>query len=133
MQKEIAQSQEKLRLTAEIALRIRQCLNLEDVLKTTVIEVRKLLKCDRVLVYQFAPDLGGTIVAESVEGGWTKTLGHQIADPCFQQGVAENYRQGKKQTISNVHEVGLNSCYIQLLEKFQVKAKIGRASCRERV
>ena len=124
LQKEIAQGQEKLRLTAEIALRIRQCLNLEDVLNTTVTEVRKLLKCDRVLAYQLTPDVSGTIVAESVEGDWTKTLGCRIVDPCFQQGVAEDYRQGKKQTIVNVHQVGFNRCYIELLEKFQVKASL---------
>ncbi|MGB7443041.1 MAG: PAS domain S-box protein [Coleofasciculaceae cyanobacterium] len=124
LQKEIAQSQEKLRLTTEIALRIRQSLDIEDVLSTTVIEVRKLLKCDRILVYQFTPDFDGTVVAESVEGGWRKTLDHQIIDPCFMQEVAEDYRQGKKHTISDVDQVGLNSYYIELLEKFQVKASL---------
>lgn len=58
-----------------VAERIRQSLNLSDILNTTVAEVRNLLQVDRVLVYQFAADMSGTIVAESVAPGWTVALG----------------------------------------------------------
>ena len=39
-------------LFTEITLKIRQSLQIEDVLQTTVTEVRKILKSDRVLIYQ---------------------------------------------------------------------------------
>jgi signal transduction histidine kinase/DNA-binding response OmpR family regulator len=42
-------------LTATIALRIRQSLNLEQILQTAVTEVQQLLECDRVTIYQVDP------------------------------------------------------------------------------
>lgn len=45
-------TREQQRLTATTALRIRQSLDLEQVLDTTVAEVQQLLECDYVAVYQ---------------------------------------------------------------------------------
>lgn len=42
-------------LVASIALRIRQSLNLEQVLQAAVTEVQHLLECDRVVIYQMTP------------------------------------------------------------------------------
>ena len=41
---------ERDRLLAQIALRIRQSLNLKQILQTTVAEVRQFLECDRVFI-----------------------------------------------------------------------------------
>lgn len=117
-------SQEQQRLVATIALRIRQSLQLEKILQVTVAEVRQFLQGDRVVVYQFHPDMSGTIVAESVLSGWTKALGMQIEDTCFQQGTGADYVQGKKRAIDHIHQAGLTDCHIQLLERFEVKANL---------
>ncbi|HAG82483.1 MAG TPA: histidine kinase, partial [Cyanobacteria bacterium UBA12227] len=103
----LEQSQERQRLISAIALRIRQSLNLNEILNTTVTEVRQFLTCDRVVVYQFAPDMSGDIVAESVAPGWTPALGTTIQDTCFQTGAGENYRQGRKRAIDNIYEAEL--------------------------
>ncbi|MFB8787407.1 MAG: PAS domain S-box protein [Potamolinea sp.] len=121
---QLAQSQERQKLTATIALSIRQFLNLDDILNTTVTQVQQLLKCDRVVIYQFATDMSGKIVAESVATGWSSTLNTQIIDTCFQRGAGEDYRQGKKRAIANIYEAGLSDCHIQLLEQFQIKANL---------
>ncbi len=112
------------RLLAQVAFRIRQSLNLQEILNSTVTEVRQLLACDRVLVYQFAPDLSGTIIAESVGAGWRTALGTNIQDTCFHQGGGSEYHQGRKQAIANIYEAGLSNCHLQLLEQFQVKANL---------
>jgi DNA-binding response OmpR family regulator len=52
LNKKIKQQQ----LIAEIALRIRQSLDLGKILNTAVREVQILLNCDRVVIYRFAPD-----------------------------------------------------------------------------
>jgi signal transduction histidine kinase/CheY-like chemotaxis protein len=65
LQQQLAKTQERQRLIASIALRIRQSLDLEEILNTAVTEVRELLKCDRVVVYQLIPDAKATIVAKS--------------------------------------------------------------------
>jgi len=79
---------ERTQLFTDIILRIRRYLNLEDILKTAVKEVRKVLKTNRVVIYRFDPDWNGTVVAESVTLVGLKP-GEKINDPCFREGYAE--------------------------------------------
>ncbi|MBH8564413.1 PAS domain S-box protein [Nostoc sp. CENA67] len=115
---------EREQLMRAVALRIRQSLNLKDILNATVKEVQDLLKVDRVIVYQFAADMSGKVVAESVQPGWTVSLGVEIEDTCFQTGGGVEYYQGRKRAIANIYEAGLSDCHLQLLEQFQVKANL---------
>ncbi|MCC5639846.1 PAS domain S-box protein [Nostoc sp. CHAB 5844] len=111
-------------LMRTVVQRIHQSLNLQDILNAIVQEVRHLLQVERVVVYQFAPDMSGKVVAESVESGWTKSIGVQIEDTCFQTGAGVEYYQGRKRAIANIYEAGLTDCHIQLLEQFEVKANL---------
>uniref|UniRef100_UPI0000EAB5E4 sensor histidine kinase n=1 Tax=Nodularia spumigena TaxID=70799 RepID=UPI0000EAB5E4 len=115
---------EREQLMRTVAQRIRQSLNLQEILNTTVEEVRNLLRVDRVVVYQFAPDMSGTIVAESVGQGWTVALGVKIEDTCFQTGGGVEYHQGRKRAIANIYEAGLTDCHLHLLEQFEVQANL---------
>ncbi|MBD2516956.1 PAS domain S-box protein [Nostoc sp. FACHB-973] len=119
----IAQA-EREQLMRTVAQRIRQSLNLQDILNATVQEVRDLLKVERVVVYQFDREMIGTIMAESVEPGWTVSLGVEIHDTCFQAGAGVEYYQGRKRAIANIYQAGLNACHIRLLERFDVKANL---------
>lgn len=49
-----------------ITSRIRQSLELQEILTATVTEVRSFLQTDRVKVYRFHPDESGQVVAESI-------------------------------------------------------------------
>ncbi|MGF1588963.1 MAG: ATP-binding protein [Pleurocapsa sp.] len=118
------QQQQQQQLIAETALRIRQSLNLPQILDTAVNEVRLLLECDRVVIYRFAPDMSGKIVAESVKLGKKKALDAKISDTCFQNGGASPYKLGKTLAINNIYRAGFTSCHLQLLEAWQVKAHI---------
>ena len=111
-------------LIAETSLRIRQSLDLGTILNTAVAEVQSLLECDRVLIYRFAPDMSGDIVAESVKDGWQKSLGTKVIDTCFQNGGAKRYENDKVLAVDNVYEQGFSECHLQLLEEFQVKANV---------
>ncbi|MEH1827062.1 MAG: PAS domain S-box protein [Nostoc sp.] len=115
---------EREQLMRTVAQRIRQSLNLQDILNATVQEVRDLLGVDRVVVYQFDSEMIGTIMAESVEDGWTVSLGVEIHDTCFQTGTGVEYYQGRKRAIANIYEAGLTDCHIRLLERFEVKANL---------
>jgi signal transduction histidine kinase/DNA-binding response OmpR family regulator len=77
-------TQERQRLIATTALRIRQSLNLAEILHTAVVEVQQLLKCDRVMVYQFTSDLGGNIVASS---GEPNQICDRLWDICYPQAT----------------------------------------------
>ncbi|WP_242062985.1 histidine kinase dimerization/phosphoacceptor domain -containing protein [Nostoc sp. FACHB-145] len=115
---------EREQLIRTVMQRIHQSLNLQDILNTIVEEVRHLLQVERVLVYQFAPDMSGKVVAESVEAGWTTSLDIQIEDTCFRDGAGVEYYQGRKRAIPNIYEAGLTPCHIKLLERFDVKANL---------
>jgi GAF domain-containing protein len=124
LQNLLLKNRQQQQLIAEIALRIRQSLDLTDILDNAVEEVQRLLNCDRVVIYRFNSDMIGNIVAESVKLNWKKSLGLQIVDTCFQTEGAAKYQQGHLLAISNVYEANLSPCYLKLLEQFQVKANL---------
>ncbi|MCC5627958.1 GAF domain-containing protein [Nostoc sphaeroides CHAB 2801] len=111
-------------LLVDITRSIRQSLKEEDVIKTTVEEVRKALSVDRVLVYSFYANWFGIIIAESVVSGYPKVLRSKIHDPCFTQGYIEKYQSGRVVAINNIYEAGLGDCHVKLLESFSVKANL---------
>ncbi len=54
-------------LLHRMTYRIRQSLELSEILAITVTEVRQFLNTDRVKIYQFHPDQSGEVVAESIQ------------------------------------------------------------------
>jgi PAS domain S-box-containing protein len=120
----LRQQAERERLVGGMNQRIRQTLNLEEVLNTAVAEVRQFLRCDRTLLYRFDPDWSGTVEVESVAPGFTPALGTTIHDTCFQQNKAIQYQQGRIRGINDIYQAGLTPCHVQLLEQFQVRANL---------
>jgi diguanylate cyclase (GGDEF)-like protein/PAS domain S-box-containing protein len=112
------------RLMGEIAQRIRQSLDLEEILQTTVSEVRQFLRVDRVFIYRFEPDWSGVVAFESVEEPWLPTLGRNLIDPCFAERYVERYRQGYVHAVDDINTARLSECYIQFLTALQVKANL---------
>lgn len=121
---QIEKKAEQAEVFIDITHRIRQSLNEEDVLATTVEFVRKALRADRVVVYSFDTDSYGTVIAESVLPGFPKALRAKIRDSCFAQGYLEKYQAGRVQATNNIYEAGLTDCYIRQLESFAVKANL---------
>ena len=104
---------------------IRESLDRDDILETSVEEVRRVLNCDRVVVYSLDRDLRyGSVIAESVAPGWTRALNEEIKDPCFEPTYREKYLNGRVRAWSNIYEAGMNQCYIEQLEKLEVKANL---------
>ena len=118
-----SQNQQNYLLTA-ITLRIRQSLKLEEILATTVAEVRQYLHTDRVLIYRFDDNWGGTVVVESVDANWTPAMGETIRDTCFQAGSWRKYFRGRTQAIDDLDRADLTPCHRELLDRFQVRANL---------
>ncbi|MBV6626699.1 MAG: GAF domain-containing protein [Rivularia sp. (in: Bacteria)] len=117
-------NQEWARYFTETVKYIRQSLIKEDILKTATEEVRRVLDCDRVLVYSLNQESEGLISAESVSPRFTKSLGMIIQDPCFEARYMEKYQDGRVNVIANIYEANLDACYIEQLEKLEVKANL---------
>ncbi len=120
----LRQQVEREQLIAAIALRIRQSLDLQEILHTTVTEVRQFLQTDRVLIYRFNPDWSGVVAVESVSADWDAVLGRNIHDPCFGESYTLQYKKGRVGVIENVYTAGLKPCYVDFLAQFQVVASL---------
>jgi PAS domain S-box-containing protein len=113
------------KLSAGIAQRIRRSLDLNDILNTTVQEVRQFLNADRVVIYQFQPDWSGVIAVESVGEGWRSILGMTITDSFFNSVAGRDlYKQGRVQAIDDVLTAGLSKCHEDLLTRLQIRANL---------
>ncbi len=112
------------RLLNKIALRIRESLNLHEILTTTVSQVRQLLKTDRVIIYQFCPDWSGKVEVESVRDKHLSILGRTIQDFCFEETTLLPYKKGETKANDDIYKSNLTPCHIQLLEQFQVRANL---------
>lgn len=123
-QEVLQQQTERERLVAQIAQRVRQTLDLPEILQTTVTEVRQFLKTDRVFVYRFNPDLTGIVVVESVGEDWLPILDAQVEDLYFMETRGEDYRQGRIQAVADIYTAGLTECHLDLLARFQVRANL---------
>ena len=111
-------------LAAKVAVNIRQSLQLEDILKTSVTEVRKILNVDRAVIYKFNPDRSGEIIVEDVIQPWKSILGEEINDSCFEYNWHIPFTQGLALATDDVEEFHTEFCYLQLLQSLQVRANV---------
>ena len=111
-------------LLSKVVVKIRQTLNLEDIMQTGVDEIREFLGVDRVLLYRFSEDYkSGVITAESVGSGWIRALGQTIHDPLV-EGSIERYKNGRVWSTADVAKANLSHCHCEILDRFQVKANV---------
>jgi diguanylate cyclase (GGDEF)-like protein/PAS domain S-box-containing protein len=120
----LTQQAERERMIYAIAQRIRQSLNLEQILNTTVDEVRHFLQTDRVIIYRFNPDWSGVVVKESASEGWLKIINMEITDTYFVEKKGQSYSCNTTKATSDIYQSGFAPCHIELLEKLQVRAKL---------
>ena len=122
-----AESQSQLwqsQLISEITLKIRNSLELKEILRVSITEVQQMLQADRVLVFQLHPDGSGTVIEEAVVLGYPVVLGQDIFDPCFQAGYAAQYLQGRIGAIADIEQADIQPCYVEFLQQFAVKANL---------
>ncbi|MGB0563683.1 MAG: ATP-binding protein [Spirulinaceae cyanobacterium] len=77
-------------ILAQGITRIRRSLDLDTIFQTTTAELLSVLGCDRAIIYQFNPDWGGTIVAESVKPEWEPLRTRQVVEAELQRNTTEH-------------------------------------------
>ena len=108
----------------DIALKLSNAFETQDIFNTAVQEIRQALESDRVVVYQFDSNWKGTVISESVKSGWPQALGAEIADPCFADKYVEKYKEGRVKATPDIYNAGLTKCHLQQLEPFAVRANL---------
>ncbi|HEY9761705.1 MAG TPA: GAF domain-containing protein [Trichocoleus sp.] len=115
---------ERDRILYHTALRIRESLNLNTVLTTTVEEVRHLLQTDRALIYQFDTDWSGAVAVEAVSEPRWSIAGQVVRDQCFQAKWLGPYQQRQSKAIADVCAAGLSDCHVQFLKQYDIRANL---------
>jgi PAS domain S-box-containing protein len=120
----LRQQTERERLIRRMQERIRQSLDLAEILHKVVEEVRGFLAVERVTIYQIEPGKDGQFVVESVVEGCASVLGRPLIDPCFETDYAEKYKQGRICAVDDIYAAGLVPCYVDLLAAIGIRAHL---------
>ncbi len=124
LEEERNKDKERANNVREITLKMAAAITTEDILRVCVEETRRVLKSDRVIVYQFDENWKGIIIAESVSPEFPVALGAEIRDPCFADRYVDKYRQGRVQATPDIYNAGLTDCHLGQLEPYKVKANL---------
>ncbi len=126
LQAQLVEQVEREHMLASISQRIRQTLDLSEILQTAVHEVRQLLEADRVLVYKLLPDGTGETVAESVLPGWISIMGLTFSEEVFPSEYRQLYQQGRIRAITDIESGSdmITACLQEFVEQWQVRAKL---------
>ena len=123
---QLRQQYQRAQLFAEITLKIRQSLQLKEILHTTVNEVRRLFQADRALIYQVLPDGTGQAISEAVVAPYPPVLGMAFPEEVFPKEYQTLYAQGRVQAIADVHapDSGLAECLVAFINQWGIQSKL---------
>ncbi|MFQ4141591.1 PAS domain S-box protein [Chlorogloeopsis sp. ULAP02] len=124
-------AEEAIRLQAErehllrgITQRIRQSLDLGQILRTTVNEVLQTLQSDRALIFRLCEDGSGQVIQEAVLPEYPVTESMLFADESFPKECYEYYCQGQPRVVNDVFAENFSSCLVEFMREIGVKSKI---------
>lgn len=120
----LRQQTDRERLVNQIAQQIRQSLDIDAVLSTTVEEVQRFLQADRVLIYRIWSDGTGSAIHETVLPPYPPVLGQTFPVEVFPQEYHQAYTLGKTRTIANVEQADVETCLADFVKQFGVQAKL---------
>jgi PAS domain S-box-containing protein len=123
---EIASNQqvERERLMTAIAHRIRESLDLREILHTAVNDVLALLQADRVLVYRVWPDGTGSAIAEATTPNQIKVLDIPFDEETFPEESRQRYLQGRVYALHDRDQSETPPCLVEFLKSLEVRAKL---------
>jgi signal transduction histidine kinase/integral membrane sensor domain MASE1 len=124
-------SSDRDRLLCEIALRIRNSLDLEEILNTTVAEVRQFFKVDRAFIgimdavgANLASPMYGKVVAESVGAQCRSILGWVLADENYLENLKTFYANHRVRSVCNTATVQVSDRVAQYYSDYQIRATL---------
>ena len=114
---------QRTEILTEVTLKIRQSLQIEEILKTTVTEIQRILQVNRVFIVQLEADGAGNILQETVTEPF-KSVGKHINPPCFHDEYFENYYRDSFFKIDNIDADNIPTDHADFFRQFDVKANI---------
>jgi diguanylate cyclase (GGDEF)-like protein/PAS domain S-box-containing protein len=136
----LQQQTERERLIGAISNRIGAFLRLDDILTTTVEEVRQFLQADRVFIYRFNPEIdnrhaasdedrdfsindGGEIAAESVECGY-RSISNMSLGELWLGETQDSCHSGYIHIIHDLDQTELPPDSIEFVHRHHIRASL---------
>ncbi|MBD2260759.1 sensor domain-containing diguanylate cyclase [Pseudanabaena sp. FACHB-2040] len=110
-------------LLRRITIRLRESLDLTQVLATTVTEVQQTLQADRVLIVRLTDGLGEVIQA-AVLPPFSPIEPQQWPQECLPEDWYEFYRQSQPRIVPDIYTDGRGACMVEFLHALEVKSKV---------
>ena len=121
----IAKQMQRERLLHHLSQQIRQSLRLDEILATTVTEIQRLLKADRVIIFRLNRDRSGIVIQEATLGHYPTALAMYLTDVHFPQASYDLYLQGQVRAVERASEENEPSaCLVEFMAQIGVKSKL---------
>lgn len=117
-------SAERERLLAEIALKIRRSLDIQEILDTTVEEIRRFLQTDRVFITHLEPTGCLPTVAESVDPRWDSALECDATVEDIEE-IKSLFTQESIRVVNDTAQGEHPPIMREYYDRFQVRASLG--------
>jgi len=140
---ELQKAAEREQAFSGIIQRMRQTLDIQTIFADTTEELRRVIACDRTLVYQFKSDWSGTLAAESVSADSPSIMALkakrpgartvEISPPAgLKQILSQTYQYEfdlgdpsqniSCRAIADINEVGLDAYTLKVLGRLNIRA-----------
>ncbi len=119
IEKKLRQQAKRERLNARLAKRMRESLDLMEILKITVTELQQVLDADRVVILRFNSDHTAQVLTESVIGSWLSIQNRQFTENCLRKTIELDHTQ-KVKAVTDINNAALTPCHIEFLRNLQV-------------
>ncbi|MGI8504690.1 MAG: sensor histidine kinase, partial [Hassallia sp.] len=112
------------RLLTETLARIRTSLNLDQILQTTVNEVRQFLQADRVFIGLNDGNFEGRILAESVDPNYSSVIDCKIKDPVVIQEMKRLLTTNRVRVVEDIDQIDVSPKLKAHYQQFQTRATL---------
>ncbi len=113
---------------SRVLVKIRACVDNDELFETTSRETCRLLGTERVAIYQFSDDWSGEFVSTftTIDDDWDKVLpfGKNMVweDTYLQETRGGRYRSNETSATADIYKAGHARCHIDLLEQYRIRA-----------
>lgn len=120
----LRQQTERERLLGMMQERIRQSLNLDEIISQAVAEVRSFLQVERVAIYKINQEIWGKFIVESIAQNCSSVLNIDCNDSCFNTQYIQKFKEGQISAIDDIDIAKISDCHKKLLERISVRANL---------
>ncbi|OUC14828.1 MAG: hypothetical protein B0A82_10955 [Alkalinema sp. CACIAM 70d] len=114
----------KQQALADITERIRESLDLREIIQIVTHQVKEMMQCDRCIIFKVSPNGPSHIMEESVSLEFPSVKDRQWEDEVWSDEIKEVYWQGKPRIVPDVMDDLFTECLQEYSRESQIQSKI---------